>query len=111
MNNKVLKALSHRARERELAHERSTLEAHYRGQHGGLEGFEQSAIYRKYRDIICKQIEAYYQHVEPELSIAKAVARGLLARDELPEQILKQLAETIDYYQQTSEALTRCRQP
>lgn len=111
MNKKALKELSRRARERELEFERLALQTHYQALHGGLEGFEQSALYRKYRDIVCKQIDAYYQHVELELTVAKAVARGILTRDELPEAVLQQLAATIDYYHQTSEALRRCRQP
>lgn len=72
-----------------------------------LADFTASAAKKTFDQTIARQISTYYQHVEPELSVANAVSRNILSREEIPPALLKKLEGIIEYYQRSSQSVNR----
>lgn len=103
-----LNKLANKACQNELGSELARLKISYgNNPDNSLDGFEESPCKKNFDQTIARQISTYYQHVEPELSVANAVARNILSREEIPLALLKKLEDTIVYYQRSSQSVSR----
>lgn len=91
MENKI-KDLVNLAYERELNRELSKLRQHLkRYRHRENKFFRMTDLKIKFMQETSEEILRVYDHLEPDQAVSRAVALGLLSRDEIPQEMQKAL--------------------
>jgi len=63
-----------------------------------LDAFELSDAIHRFHDGVARDLYGFYTRGRPEMHVARAVAHGVLSREEVPEPILKDLASLIEFF-------------
>ena len=93
------------ARERELAGELGKLENCFGDWRAGRLGtFELNDRIHVYHDGVSRELWVRYVRGKPHQSVAYAVAKGVLTRDEVPSHVLSELSSSIAFYEDREDA-------
>ena len=104
---------SERKKLRELAGEAYSRELHealgdldsafsdWRASH--IDGFQLSDFIHEFHDGISRDLYSLYNSMDSGFLVARAVARRLLARKEVPPKLLEGLAHMIEYFAEVAE--------
>ena len=94
---KALRSLANLAYERELDAELANLEARFRQWRAQqISGFELSDFIHEFHDGASRELYMLYGSVDAAYLVARAILQGLLRDDEIPREILANLADLID---------------
>ena len=100
---KILRELAGIAYERELR--KALLDLHDQF-HGWLkdrmDAFALSDAIHTFHDGAARDLYVFYTRGRPEMQVARAVAHGVLQRDEVPPPILDELKSFIEFFQEDS---------
>lgn len=103
-DRKNLRRLAGVAYERELSTELKKLHDQF---HDWLEDrldtFALSDAVHEFHDGAARNLYAFYTYSKAEIQVARAVAHGVLSRDEVPEPILEGLRSLIEFFEEDSE--------
>ncbi len=98
---KVLRRLADVAYARELGQELTRLEAGFgEWRAGRLSPFALSDLIHRFHDGDARDLYAMYTRSHPEQIVARALAAGLLAPDEVPGDCGSKLAASVEFFRQ-----------
>lgn len=98
-NRRALRQLANTAWDRELSNELRTLDASFDAwKMAQLTPHALSARIHEFHHGPARDLYVLYTRIHPSQLVARAVAHGLLAEDEVPDSLLSELAAAIDYY-------------
>jgi hypothetical protein len=96
---RVLRDLAGTAYERELHKAVSDLHDRFHDwMQDRLDTFELSDAIHEFHDGAARDLYVFYVRGRPEMQVARAVAHGLLLRQEVPDSILNELASLIEFF-------------
>lgn len=103
-SRKILRGLAGTAYERELRSELMSLHDQFHDWlKDRMDAFDLSDAVHKFHDGAARELYVVYTWGKPEMQVARAVARGVLSRDEVPEAILDQLQSLIEFFEEETE--------
>ena len=96
---KDLRRLASIAYDRELGRELTRLEASFAEWHAGrLDSHDVSQAIHEFHDGVARNLWALYTHADPQSTVARAVAAGLLAESEVSPPLLAKMQLALEYY-------------
>ena len=102
---KQLRKLSGVAYERELSSELAALEGRFgEWRAGGIGPHELSDAIHEFHEGASRRLFVFYTQVDPRIVVARAIAYGILKKEEVPYGIVPKLAQMIAYYRDELEA-------
>lgn len=103
-NRRRLRELAGVAYTRELGTELSKVEEDFaRWRRGEINPFELSDRIHRFHNGISRDLYVTYRDLSPHLSVARAVAYGILERTEISPEILAALGPVIEFYDEQPE--------
>jgi hypothetical protein len=107
-NRRKLRELAGVAYSRELATELSKVERDVaRWRSGEIDPFELSDRIHRFHNGISRDLYVAYRDLSPHLSVARAVAYGILEPTEIPPEILAALGSDIDFFEEQRDERSR----
>ncbi len=99
-----MRELAGRAYRRELDDALSELEGEFaRWRSGEISCHELSDLIHEFHDGIARRLWAQYTHLKPDQTVPIAVAKGVLAEDDLSAELLETLKQTIGFARELAE--------
>jgi len=93
-----LQRLAGTAYDRDMEKALTELETHFRRWRSGeISPFDLNNLIHAHHDGISRDLWKFYHH-HPESTVPRAIANGTLKEDEIPEEIMDYLAETVSYF-------------
>ena len=94
-----IKELFSRAYEAELRTHLGKLYSNFKDwDNNKLKSWELSNLIHKFHDGPSREMYNYYNTIDPEMAVGRAIVMGLISSDEVPEEVYPYISKTIEFY-------------